>query len=261
MNPLANSEKIELPEVVAPPNYSTLLEWWNEWPEARPAHLDFWARGNFTRRLLSRPRCQRGACIVRAEYLDEIDAALTRLALLDLEIDFVWHGEVSGPQLVIVPQHVDYEDTGGWGYNACAGDEIKDRRGGKEWCPSMGWASLLPNTMTDGLATEAAGFVRSGRIMVAPVDHVGLQKLPGGNTEEQLQRLSRSMSLMGDRARSKRCSSFSFHLCRECRYEISRNSAMITETRSSSFSAHCERLFRVLLANPRMLWQRNSFKE
>ena len=54
--------------------------------------------------------------MVRAEYLDEVEAALKRLALLDLEIDFVWHGEVSGPQLVIVPQDVDYEGTGGWGY-------------------------------------------------------------------------------------------------------------------------------------------------
>jgi hypothetical protein len=194
------SDKIELPEAVTPPSYSTLLEWWNEWPEARPAHLDFWARGNFARRLLSRKHSQRSACIVRAEYLDEIDAALKRLALLDLEVDFVWNGEVSGPQLVIVPQDVDYEDTGGWGYSACAGSEIADRRGGKEWCPSMGWASLLPDSITDWLATEAMEFVRSGNLVVAPVDHVGLRKQPGGETEEQLQKISNSVSLMGERA-------------------------------------------------------------
>ncbi len=102
-----SSKKIELPEVITSPNYSTLLEWWDAWPEAKPAHLDFWARGNFSRRLLSRKNSQRAACIVRVEYLDEIEAALKRLALLDLEVDFAWYGEVSQPQIVIVPQDID----------------------------------------------------------------------------------------------------------------------------------------------------------
>jgi len=140
---------------------------------------------------------------VRAEYLDEIEGALKRLALLDLEMDFAWSGEVSGSQLVIVPQDVDYEDAGGWGYSACTGDHITDRRGGKEWCPSMGWASLLPDTITDWLANEAKDFVGSGTIMVAPVGHTGLRKLPGGKTEEQLQKLSNGVSLMGEKAKIK----------------------------------------------------------
>ncbi len=196
-----SSKKIELPEVITSPNYSTLLEWWDAWPEAKPAHLDFWARGNFSRRLLSRRNSQRAACIVRVEYLDEIEAALKRLALLDLELDFAWYGEVSQPQLVIVPQDIDYEGTGGWGYTACAGDEIADRRGGKEWCPSIGWASLLPDSVTDWLSTDAKEFVRSGNLILAPVKHIGLLKQPGGVTEEQLQKISSSMSLMGERAR------------------------------------------------------------
>jgi hypothetical protein len=196
-----SNREIELPEFIPPPTYSMLVDWWDAWPEAKPAHLDFWARGNFIRRLLSRRGSQRAACIVRVEYLDEIEAALKRLALLDLEVDFAWHGGVSQPQLVIVPQDVDYEDTGGWGYIACAGDEIADRRGGKEWCPSLGWASLLPDTVVDWLATEAKEFIRSGNIIVAPIKHIGLGKQPGGESEEQLQRMSDNMSLMGERAR------------------------------------------------------------
>jgi hypothetical protein len=196
-----SSQKLNLPELISPPNYSTLVEWWDAWPEAKVAHLDFWARGNFTRRILSRAKTQRAACIVRVEFLDEIEAALKRLALLDLEVDFAWYGDVSQPQLVIVPQDIDYEDTGGWGYYACAGDEITDRRGGKEWCPSMGWASLLPDNVVDWLGNEARDFLLSGNAFIAPVKHIGLSKYPGGKTEEQFQRMSSSMSVMGAQAK------------------------------------------------------------
>ncbi len=198
-----NKRRVELPEVVAVPNYDTLIDWWELWPEAKPVHLDFWARGNYVRHLLSRKDSQRSGCIVRVEYLDEIEFALKRLALLGLKVDFVWHGMVSEPQLVIVPQDVDYEDSGGWGYTVAAGDKFSEQRGGKEWCPAIGWASLLPDTVTEWLGTEAKEFVRSGDIFVAPVQHLGLSKHPGGKTEEEFQRISESMTLMGERAKIK----------------------------------------------------------
>lgn len=194
-------ERTDLPLVVYPPNYATLISWWDAWPEARPAHLDFWARGNFIRRLVSRKNTNRTACIVRVEYIDEIEEALRRLALLDIDIDFVWHGEISKPQLIMVPQDIDYEDSGGWGYSACAGDRIKDNRGGKEWCPSMGWGALLPDSLTDWLNNEAQAFLRDGRIIVAPAGHVGLRKIPGGVSENQLQRVSNSISMTNEKAK------------------------------------------------------------
>lgn len=194
-------ERTAIPDIVDPPDYKTLLSWWDAWPETRTAHLDFWARGNFARRLISRSRANRAACIVRAEYLDEMEAALKRLALLDIDVDFAWIGEMSPPQFVIVPQDVSYEDTGGWGYSACAGDSFKDCRGDREWCPSMGWAVLLPDTITDWLYEQASGFFRDGKLMVAPVSHMGLRKLPGGDAENMMQRMSNGLSLMGEQAK------------------------------------------------------------
>ena len=130
---MSNYNNIDLPHAIVPPNYSTLLHWWDAWPEARPELLDFWARGNYTRRLLSRSKTNRSACIVRVEYVDEMEAALKRLALLDIDIDFAWCGRTTQPQLVMVPQDAEYEDSGGWGYLAAAGDCFSERRCGKEW--------------------------------------------------------------------------------------------------------------------------------
>ena len=192
--------KIELPEIITPPNYQTLLDWWDSWSDSKVVHYDFWARGNFTKRILSRNHTGRAACIVRAEYLDEIESAFKRLALLDLDVDVAWYGEVAKPQLAIVPQDIDYEGVGGWGYSACSGDRYDDKRGGKEWCPSIGWASLLPDSVVDWLADEASEFVRSGNIIVAPAKLIGLTKRPGGKSENQLQRVSNSLSIMNQRA-------------------------------------------------------------
>ena len=185
---------------VAAPSYSTLLDWWDAWPEAKVELLDFWARGNYTRRLLSRATSQRGACLVRVNYLDEVETVAKRLSLLDLELDVAWHGDIARGVLAIAPQDIDYEDAGGWGYATCAGDEM-DGRGGKEWCPSMGWANLLPDSLVNWLATEGKESIRTGDLMVAPAINIGLSKHTGGQTEERLQRLSNSASLIGDTAR------------------------------------------------------------
>lgn len=186
---------------ITEPQYETLISWWDAWPEGRPAHLDFWARGNYSRRILYRAKAGRSSLLVRVAFLDELENALKRLALLDSQIDFVWCGRTSGEQLVIVPQDVDYEDSGGWGYAACSGDEITDRRGGKEWCPSIGWASLLPDSVTDWLAERARPYVETGRIMVCPAGHIGLTPYPGGIGEENLQRMSNAASILRERVK------------------------------------------------------------
>lgn len=190
-----------LPHAIVPPDYSTLLHWWDAWPEARPELLDFWARGNYTRRLLSRSKTNRSGCIVRVEYVDEMEAALKRLALLDIDIDFAWCGQTTQPQLVLVPQDMEYEDSGGWGYMACAGSLFSERRGGKRWCPSFGWASLLPDTVTDWLAEQARPYIQSGKIIVSPVSHIGLRRIPGDVPEEQLQKMSNSASIVREHAK------------------------------------------------------------
>jgi len=184
------------PEEIAAPDYVTLADWWNAWPEYRPEMLDFWARGNFTRRLLSRRETGATACVVRVQYLDELEAALKRLALLGIEIDFAWSGPVSGERLVIAPQDIDYEDAGGWGYSACSGDRFGEERAGKEWCPSLGWGSLLPDTITDWLANEAQSFVRDGHVLVCPIENMGLRAKPSKASELHLQRSANSVSVV-----------------------------------------------------------------
>lgn len=200
---MSDYNNTDLPHVIVPPDYSTLLHWWDIWPEVRPEHLDFWARGNYTRRLLSRSRTNRSACIIRVEYVDEMEAALKRLALLGIDIDFTWCGQTTQPQLVMVPQDMEYEDSGGWGYMACAGSLFREPRSGKRWCPSLGWASLLPDTVTDWLAEQASLYIQSGKIMVSPASHIGLRRTPGAVPEEQLQKMSNSASMVRERAKIK----------------------------------------------------------
>jgi hypothetical protein len=132
-----------------------------------------------------------------------MEAALKRLALLDIDIDFAWCGQTTQPQLVMVPQDVEYEDSGGWGYLAAAGSRFSECRGGKEWCPSIGRASLLPDTVTDWLVEEARPYLQSGKIIVSPVSHIGLRRIPGDVSEEQLQKMSNSASMVGERAKIK----------------------------------------------------------
>ena len=189
--------------LIDPPEYGTLLSWWDSWPQARPELLDFWARGNFARRVLSRGTRKQAACLVRVRYIDELDAALKRLALLGIEVDFAWTGSVTAPGLVLAPQHVDYEDSGGWGYITAAGDEMADDRGNLDWCPALGVASLLPDTVTDWLAEEAAEFLSSGKLLVCPVDNIGLLTVPSQESEMNFGTVANSMSLLNTASLAK----------------------------------------------------------
>jgi hypothetical protein len=195
--------ELKLPMNILPPSYSTLVDWWKAWPQAKPELLDFWARGNFTRRLISRNTSHKSACIIGVDSLYETEDALKRLALLDLDLDFAWHGEVSKPVMTFVPQAMDYGDSGGWGYITCVGDEIINRKSKKEWCPAIGWASLLPDNIVDWMASDAKEFLNSGRIIVAPAKHIGLVKNPYDKNEKKLQELSNSISITRENAKIK----------------------------------------------------------
>lgn len=199
----SSKEKIDLPslEEIKPPDYSTLIDWWEYWPEARTELLDFWARGNFTRRLLSRNKNNRSACIVRANYIDEIEYTLKRLALLDLEVDIAWNGTTVEPGLTIVPQDGGYQDSGGWGYMTAAGSKFNDKRGDKEWYPAMGKSKLLPKTLIDWLAKNATQFIKSGKLIVAPADCIGIHQDIGYTSEEHFQQMSNSASILNTKTK------------------------------------------------------------
>lgn len=195
---MANYPGNEQVHDILPPDYETLLSWWRAWPEARPELVDFWARGNFTRRFLSRRQQEKPTWVVKVEYIDDIEASLRQLALLGVNVDFIWTGEMSPPGMVITPQSIDYEDSGGWGYLAAAGDEIEDRRGDLEWCPSMGWASLFPTTVTDWMAEKGVEFIRDGSIFVAPSELVGMGKSPIAQPDEKYLEIGNSPAVIRD---------------------------------------------------------------
>ena len=118
---LSNYNNMDLPHVIVPPNYSTLLHWWDAWPEARPELLDFWARGNYTRRLLSRSKTNRSGCIVRVEYVDEMEAALKKACFVRHWYWFclVWSDHTIATNIGS-PRYGIWRQWG-WGYMACAG--------------------------------------------------------------------------------------------------------------------------------------------
>jgi hypothetical protein len=164
-------------EALGEPNYSELLDWWESWPTARPELLDFWARGAYVRRILHRSRNPRPSVTVAARYVDELEHAIKRLVLLGVEIEFVWTGDIHPPLLAIVPLDIDYEGPGGWGYWAASSDEIiSDKRTDKEWTPALGWAQIMPETVTDFLSTECRRLLTNGRLFLAPSELVGLSK-------------------------------------------------------------------------------------
>jgi len=187
----------QIPDV-QPPDYETLLSWWQAWPEARPELIDFWARGNFTRRLLARRKEERPTWVVKARYVDEIEAALRQMALLGVNTDFIWTGKMSTPAMVITPQSIDYEDSGGWGYSVAAGSQINDKRGGIEWCPSMSWASLLPTSVTDWMAETGREYIKYGSIFVAPSELVGMSEIQLAKTDEKYLEIGNSPAVIRD---------------------------------------------------------------
>jgi hypothetical protein len=174
----------EPPKSVGEPDYQVLHEWFEAWPEARPELFDFWGRGGYVQRILWRRQQKTPAVSVGVRYIDEIESVIRRLALLDLEADIIWCGDIAHPCLAMAPQDIDYEGVGGWGYTTCSGDDISDRRGGRQWCPSLAIASLLPDTITDWLASDAADYFFSGRVFLCPADAVGIPRRNAGGPAE-----------------------------------------------------------------------------
>lgn len=191
-------ENEQVPDV-SPPDYETLLSWWKAWPEGRPELIDFWARGNFTRRLFSTRKQVKPTWVVKVRYVDEIEAALRQLALLGGNVDFVWTGEMVPTNRVSAPIPADYKDSGGWGYSFVA-DGREDKRGGSEWCRSTAWASLLPTAVTDWMAEKGGEYVRDGSIFVAPSELVGIAKSPMAESDKKYLEIGNSQAVIEDMA-------------------------------------------------------------
>ncbi len=165
--PLTIAAKVE------EPSYSACLGWMQELTEDRAITLDFWARGNFVRRMLHHRNIGVEALLVQASHPDQMRWAFRRLALLGLPVDFVYTGPISKPRWVQHWHPLDIPIDSGWGYIVFAGTIVKshsDRR----WWPVLGFSSLMPPGVPDWIAEEVPNSFLAGKVFVAPAELIGI---------------------------------------------------------------------------------------
>lgn len=161
------------------PEYNLLLDWMRA-IGGRAVSLDFWARGNYARRLIHNKLNARRTLLVPVQYVDEIRWAYRRLALLDVPVEFLWQGSISKPQRVVHLHPADPESLwdAGWGYVAATGGEVRMRR--RKWGTICGYARLIPEVVADWIVEEAPGAFSRGEVFVTPDELVGLSQADQG---------------------------------------------------------------------------------
>ena len=155
------------------PDYRRLLSWMHS-VGGRSASLDFWARGNYARRLIHNKVNGVRPLLVPVQFIDEVRWAYRRLALLGVPMEFLWQGSVSRPVRVVHLHPAEPESTwdAGWGYVAATGGEVRMR--GTRWGTVCGYARLLPEVVGDWLAEEAQEAFANGRVFITPEELVGV---------------------------------------------------------------------------------------
>jgi len=156
---------------VSPPSYSAVLEWMRT-TIGRRVTFDYWARGNFTRRLIHHRQLGVRPLVVAVNCLDEIRLAYRRLALMGLPVDFVYCGADCSTERVLHLCPTDIELDSGWGYIAALGSLKK--LGGREWFPVIGQGHMLPESIIDWLVEEAGQPFLDGQVFIAPAEVIGI---------------------------------------------------------------------------------------
>ncbi len=154
------------------PKYDLLLDWMKS-ARGRSASLDFWARGNYARRLIHNNLNAVRPLQVSVQFVDEMRWTYRRLALLGVPIEFLWRGALSRPVRVshLHPGEPDSLWDAGWGYLAIT-NEIKMR--GRLWSEIFGYARLLPEVVGDWIVEEGPLAFSRGDVFVAPEELIGL---------------------------------------------------------------------------------------
>ncbi len=156
--------------------YKSLLNWWDDWPNARSEVLDFWGRGNLARLMLNlRGFGDSLNLVAEAQSIEDIRQALRMLSMLSDVLIVLWKGDTGGG-FNIVPLNGDYEEPGGWGYMVAAGSRVDPPASKPEtdWYPAMGYAaSILPEDLTNFMATEARSFLEQGKLLIVPATAIG----------------------------------------------------------------------------------------
>lgn len=170
---IQDDPRYPLPDVSGPlesPSYSTVLDWMKI-TKGRHVSFDFWARGNYTRRLLLNRANNVTPLLVRVKNLAELRWAYKRLVLLDLPVDFIYAGNCKkGKVLHLCPSDILFD--AGWGYIGALGSETNIS--GRPFFPIIGHAKLMPEAILDWLVNEAAEEFLAGNLFVAPAELIGL---------------------------------------------------------------------------------------
>lgn len=162
--------KVELIQDVSAPSYGNVMEWMKD-NDGRHVLFDFWARGNYTRRIIHHRKQGVEPLLVPVSYVDEMRWAYRRLALLGLPVEFVYCGQTTRSSKILHGSDMSPEFLwdAGWGYIATI-EEKKERFVG--WL--LGYADLMPETLLDWLVDEACDDFVDGKVFIAPAEQIGI---------------------------------------------------------------------------------------
>ena len=196
-DPEYHGARLEISTQVTGPSYSACLGWMREIPD-RPITLDFWARGNFIRRLLYQRLRGDQPFLVPAAHPNQMRWAFRRLALAGIPVDFVYMGPLTEPRLVVHWQPLDIPIDSGWGYIVGAGTIVRSKSDRKFW-PVLGEASLMPESVLQWLVDEVPASFLAGRVFVAPAELIGIRRDASAPNLEALGDLTTAVPASGVR--------------------------------------------------------------
>lgn len=169
-------ENVVLDTEVERPRYDNAMHLLTENGGGKAALLDYWARGNYTRRVLYLRQLGIRPLLVRVSSVDQMRWAHRRLSLIGLPVDFIYSGPlaaaVKGVMVVRLPK--DHVWDAGWGYIATQWSHR-----GRFAAALFGTARLMPESVVEWLVEEAADDFRDGNVFVAPAPLIGLGSADG----------------------------------------------------------------------------------
>ena len=185
---------LNLAHEVSQPSYVAVLDWMKS--TAGPhVSFDFWARGNYTRRLLFHRQHGIVPLQVAVSSVEEMAWAWRRLLLTGLPVDFIFLREPPPLQRVVHLHPWDMQHDGGWGYLATL-DAAKIH--GRKWFPVVGSGRFLPQGVLDWVVSEASAPFLKGNIFVAPADLIGVNAADHVPGVSRLSDVTGGTSLLAD---------------------------------------------------------------
>ncbi len=163
-----------LPDINTPveaPSYAAVMDWMKA-TNGRHVTYDFWARGNYMRRLLYNRSNNIAPLLIQVENEKQMIWAYKRLALLGLPLEFVFAGQCNkGAVFHLCPWDLNVDS--GWGYIAALGS--KANINGRDYFPIIGHAKLMPEEIIDLIVDDLSEEFVNGSVFIAPAELIGLK--------------------------------------------------------------------------------------